>query len=178
MLPWGLWKSIKRLMDAPFQLGHTQYYAQQSLTTPHPISDTQIHTHRHFQVNTYKHTAPHFSPPMVTGTERWLFAWAEQNWLSIPFPFMVWVCITKQLAYNRVQERIFPQLFSWKVQQPCPLRARSLSASLSVSTLQNLSRPDPPGPPPYPKTIRWGPLLPQTWRNMCFIFRAHSLGPR
>lgn len=34
--------------------------------------------------------------------------------------------------------------------------------------------PDPPCPPPYPKTICLGPLLPQTWRNICFIFRAHS----
>lgn len=78
----------------------------------------------------------------------------EANLLHFNYNFF-WHTM-KRIVYISAEERIFIFL--------------KAAAFLVVS----LWSPDPPCPPPYPKTIRWGPLLPQTWRNMCFIFSAPS----
>lgn len=128
---------------------------------------------RHFQVTHTNTHCPTFQPPAVTGKERRLFAQLNRiDFISISFPFNGNVSVHYQKKSSRICEReYFLNSF---------LESTAALPPLSASTLQylSLSRPDPPCPPPYPKTIHWGPLLPQTWRNICFIFRAHSLSPR
>lgn len=159
---------MKWFMDAPFQLGVL------SIMDSNPHYPSPTHSHRHFKV-THTNIVPHISTPTGyrKGGEGYLHNWPE--FTLFQFPLLTCKCTLQKNLHMDARENIFSTFFlESKVDQPCPL----CSPSVCIHSAVSLSWPDPPCPPPYPKTIRWGPLLPQTWRNMCFIFRAHSLGPR